>query len=150
MPRRPGLLAWELADRIGHANALFGATLRSVVAESPLTVAEAIALVVLASEPAGRTQVELGRALGVTRQHAHAMTRRLTALGLTRGRRRGREVSITPTPSAHRLIAKLRPAAEARLAQALAGLTRSERAALHRLTGRLVEVLMCEAGRSEA
>lgn len=111
------------------------------MAATPLTVAEAIALVVLASEPAGRTQAELGRALGVTRQHAHAMARHLTALGLMRASRRGREMVMSPTPRAHRLIAELRPAAEARLARAVSGLTHAERIALHRLSERLVEVL---------
>jgi DNA-binding MarR family transcriptional regulator len=141
VPRSPGRLAWELADRVGHANALFQAALGGVVSSTPLRVGEAIALVVLASEPAGRSQTQLGHALGVTRQHAHAVARRLAGLGLVRRARHGREVRMEPTPRARRLIAALRPAAEARLARAVAKLSPSERRALHHLCGRLVEVL---------
>ncbi|CAG1008289.1 hypothetical protein MYXO_03708 [Myxococcaceae bacterium] len=139
MAREAGRIAWELADRVGQASALFHGVLGDVVASTPLTVAEAIALVVLASEPGGRTQADLGRALGVSRQHAHAMARRLRGLGLVRGDRRGREVSMHPTARGKRLIEKLRPGAQARLARSLSGLTMREQIVLHRLCARLVE-----------
>ncbi len=150
MPRDAGRLAWELADRVGHAHALFGAVLGGVVAGTPLTVGEAIALAVLASAPAGLSQTGLGGALGVTRQHAHALTRRLAGHRLVRRTRRGREVRLEPTPRAERLVAELRPGAEARLARALSGLAPRERRDLHRLCGRLVEVLAREAGEERA
>ena len=144
-----GRLAWDLADRIGEASALFNAVLSDVVAATPLTVGEAIALVVLASAPAGRTQAGLGRALGVSRQHAHATVRRLRDLGLARGVRRGREVAMLPTPRGERLLEKARPAAEARLARAVSALTAAERSALHGLCGRLVEVLARDGARRD-
>lgn len=149
MPRDSGRLAWEIADRIGQASALFSAVLGDVVAPTPLTVGEAIALVVLAGEPAGRTQADLGRALGVSRQHAHAIARRLRGLGLARGDRSGREVTMRPTPRAERLIKELRPGAQARLARAVSGLTPAERRTIHRLCGRLVGSLARDVARSE-
>lgn len=146
MPRAAGRLAFELADRIGHASALFHAAMGGVVAATPLTVGDAIALVILAGAPAGLTQTRLGSALGVSRQHAHAVSRRLVALRLARRARRGREVWMEATPRAERLIAELRPAAEARLARSVSGLTPKELRDLHRLCGRLVEVLARDAG----
>lgn len=141
MASRAGALAWEIADRIGHAHALLTAALGEVVGPTPLTVGEAIGLEVLALAPEGRTQVEWARALGVTRQHAHALARRLVALRLVRGERRGRTVSMRVTPRGVALIEAVRPSAEARLARAMAALSASERASLHRLGGRLVEAL---------
>lgn len=141
MAQDPGRLAWELADRIGQAGALFDAVVADVVATTPLTPSEAIALVVLAGGPGGRTQAELGRALGVSRQHAHAVVHKLQRLGLVRSDRRRREAVVRPTGKGERLIEKLRPDAEARLARAIAGLASAERATLHRLAGRLVAAL---------
>lgn len=145
-----GRLAWELADRIGQASGLFHAALGDVVAPTPLTVGEGVVLVVLASEPGARTQAGLARALGVSRQHAHATVRRLCELGLVHGVRRGREVTMRPTPRGVSLIEKVRPAAEARLARAVSALTAAERSALHRLCGRLVEALARDVARRES
>jgi len=139
--RSAGVIAWEIADRVGHASALFSATLSSALSSTPLTVGEAIGLVVLSLEPGGRTQVEWSRALGVTRQHAHALARRLVALRRVRGERRGRERLMRATPRGLAVIEAVRPAAEARLSRALSALSAPERASLHRLSGRLVEVL---------
>jgi len=140
-----GTLVWEIADRIGHAHALLTLALAEVIGPTPLTVGEAIGLMVLSLAPEGRTQVEWSRALGVTRQHAHALARRLVALRLVRGERRGRAVLMRVTPRGIALIEAVRPAAEARLVRALSALSASERNALHRLGGRLVEALERDA-----
>ncbi|MCZ7616849.1 MAG: MarR family winged helix-turn-helix transcriptional regulator [Myxococcota bacterium] len=140
-----GTLVWEIADRIGHAHALLTLALAEVIGPTPLTVGEAIGLMVLSLTPEGRTQVEWSHALGVTRQHAHALARRLVALRLVRGERRGRTVLMRVTPRGIALIEAVRPAAEARLVRALSALSASERSALHRLGGRLVEALERDA-----
>ena len=136
-----GRFAWEIADRTGHAHALFGGLLEILVTPMGLSRGEAIAMAVLLEFPAGLSQSEWARLQGVSRQHAHALSRKLGRAGLVVGRRRGREVHVRASAVGRRRVVAARPASEAALTRGIAGLSAREVKDLHRQFGKLVRSL---------
>lgn len=138
---KAGPLAWSITDRVGYAHALFGEIVEEGVAPLGLSRAQAVGLAVLWEFRGGLSQAAWARLQGVSRQHAHSLARRLEAEGWIEGVPVGRERHMRLSRSGRRRMASFRPNMEARLEEALGGITSEERRELHRLLGRLIETL---------
>jgi len=131
--------AWTLADTIGHVFALLGSVIEEQVLAYKLTRAQALALGVLADMDDGISQAEWARLQGVTRQHVHAIARRLQEEGWIVAKRAGRERIVSLPKSRQRKIAALRPEMDTQLQTAFGGLTQKDQRVLNTLLAKLVD-----------
>ena len=137
--------AWELTDQVGHVHSLLGATIEDQVAPYGLTRAQAHALGVLTEFPLGISQAEWARMQGVSRQHAHAIARRLQNSDWIEGATVGRERIVALSESGIQKIEDLRPKLEESLEFDFSSLTKVERKELSRLLGKLIEAISAQS-----
>lgn len=122
-PLTPGE-GWDLVDRLGAAYVLLAEVAGEAAAACGVTLAELVALAVLAGTDAkaGLSQTEWGRFQGVSRQRAHVVARGLAARGLCRVVPEGRASRVSLTPEGRRLTRRLRAHVGAAVVDATTGL----------------------------
>ena len=140
-----GRLAYEIADRIGHAHVLLSDAVDEVIGPLGLSRSVGIALAVLDAYPEGLSQAAWTRLQRVTRQRAHALANRLDDDGLILIEPQGREVRVTLSAAGRRLVRGVEPRTRSRLATATARLSTRDKRDLHSLLGKLIAGLERDA-----
>lgn len=112
--------AWHLTDLVGASYVALAAIAGDAAAPYAVTLAELVAIAVLAQHPGGIGQTEWGRLQGVSRQRAHVVARTLEARGLVSVRRHGRDSTVSLSRSGRRLTERMRPDVGGKLASAMA------------------------------
>ena len=111
--------AWDLADVIGATYVEIAAIAGAGAESDGLTLAELVALAVLAQHPEGLSQSVWGRLQGVSRQRAHVVARSMIRRGLVTTQKEGRESNVRFTDDGRALTATLRHRVGQQLADAM-------------------------------
>lgn len=135
--------AWRLTDLVGASYVALATIAGEAAAPYGVSLAELVAIAVLAQHPSGLGQSEWGRLQGVSRQRAHVVANELQARGLVTVRRRGRDSMVCLSRAGLRLTERMRREVGGQLAAAMAGM----KPARARELGALLEELLASINR---
>lgn len=135
--RIPGPLAWTLADQVGLLSVVLTEASAKALAKHRVTGGELVALAILVGYADGLSQSDLARHMGVSRQRAHIITRKLVRRGFLSSKRGGREAMVKLADKGRAFVKAERPGVERALAEVLQPLTAKEAQTLSQLLSRV-------------